>query len=128
MRPLREALADDPSCEFLLECLDGCREIDVQIYRSLLEEDACKTVDEIATAIDRDRSTAYRAIRRLHEGGYLERRQIIYDTGGYCYEFAPADPDEVARTLHQRLEECHRDMEALVEEFREECHERANGR
>lgn len=119
MRPLREALEGDPPCELLLEWVDGCREIDREIYLDLLETDGPKTVDEIAAAIDRDRSTAYRAVRRLHEADYLEREQVTYDNGGYCYRFVATDPDDVATALHERLDQYHRDLDALVEEFRQ---------
>lgn len=125
MRPLRKALDDDPSCERLLEWVDGCKEIDCDIYLDLLEAEQAKTVDEIAAAIDRERSTAYRAVRRLHDAGYLDREQVTYDNGGYCYRFLPTDPEEVAAQLHERIERCHRDMDALVEEFRQQYGNRA---
>lgn len=120
MRPLREALDGDPPCELLLEWVDGCREIDREIYRDLLHCDEPQSVDEIADSIDRDRSTAYRAVRRLHEKGYLEREQVTYDNGGYCYRFVPTDPEEVAQAIRERLEQYHRDLDNLVEEFRRE--------
>ena len=118
MRPLREALQGDPPCELLLEWVDGCREIDREIYLELLESGEPKSVDDIAEAIDRDRSTAYRAVRRLHEAEYLEREQITYDNGGYCYTYEPKDPNDVAAVLHERIDQYHRDLDALVEEFR----------
>ncbi len=118
MRPLREALTDDPPCEVLLEWVDGCHELDRKIYLDLLEAERAKTIDEIAATIDRNRSTAYRAVRRLHETGYLTREQVSYDTGGYCYRFAAVDPDTVAASLRERIERYYRDLDELVEEFR----------
>lgn len=118
MRPLREALDGDPPCEMLLEWVDGCREIDREIYRDLVATEGAKSVDQIAEAIDRNRSTAYRSVRRLYDAGYLTREQVTYDNGGYCYRFAATDPEEVASALRERLNRYHRDLDKLVDEFR----------
>lgn len=126
MRPLRQLLDDDPECERLLEVLDGCGELDREIYVTLLEADGGRSVVEIAEAVDRDRSTTYRAVRRLHENGYLDREQETYENGGYCYLYAPVDPDEVASTLRTRLVRCHERLDALIEEFRETYGGQAN--
>lgn len=119
MRALGELLEGDPGCEKLLELVDGCGELDHEIYLSLLSSDERRSVDEIAETVDRDRSTTYRAVRRLYENGYLEREQVTYQNGGYCYRYAPVDPEEVAVSLRERVTSCHQRLEALVEEFRE---------
>lgn len=119
MQALRELLDDDPGCDRLLEWVDGCGELDQEIYVTLLEADDRMSIDEIAEAVDRDRSTAYRAVRRLHENDYLDREQVTYDNGGYCHRYGAVDPDEVANALRRRLATCHRRLDALVEEFRE---------
>lgn len=119
MRPLREALGEDPACDRLLELVDGCGELDRKIYRELLATDVGEKVDDIASRVDRDRSTTYRAVRRLHENGYLEREREAYDDGGYCYRYTAVDPEEVAETLRQRIQQCHAKLESLVEEFQQ---------
>ena len=118
MRGFRELLDGDPECEDLLAWVDGCRHLDLEVYRILHETDGRLSVDEIAEDVDRDRSTTYRAVRRLHENGYLDREQVTYDGGGYCYRYAAVDPDEVAAHLEDRVESCHRELTAMVDEFR----------
>ncbi len=119
MQPLRELLDGDPGCDRLLEVVDGCAELDREIYVRLLDADSRKSIAEIADVVDRDRSTTYRAVRRLHENGYLRREQETYDNGGYCYRYGPVDPETVAEQLRERLVDCHERLDALIDEFRE---------
>lgn len=126
MRPLRELLDGDPGCDRLLELVDGCGELDRDIYLRLLEADDPKSVEELAETVDRDRSTTYRSMRRLHENGYLEREQVTYENGGYCYRYRPVDPEDVAASLRDRLATCHDRLDELVDEFRETYSQQAD--
>lgn len=119
MRPLREFLDEETECDRLLEVVDGCGELDRKIYLTLLDAESRQSIADIAEAVDRDRSTTYRAVRRLHEHGYVDREQETYDHGGYCYRYSPVDPDEVASALRERILECHERLDDLIEEFRE---------
>ena len=119
MRALADLLKDDPECDAVLELVDGCGELDRKIYRTALDAEDRLTVDEFATLVDRDRSTTYRAIRRLHEHGYLDRERVSYDSGGYCYRYESVDPDVVAGKLSDRLASCHERLQGLVDEFRD---------
>lgn len=120
MRSLRELVDGDPECDRLLELVDGCRDLDLRIYRALLSADGRRSIDQIAEAVERDRSTTYRAVRRLHEHGYVDRKQVTYENGGYCYEYDPVDPEVVAGQLRTRIEDCHQALEELLEEFLEQ--------
>ena len=120
MRSIRDHLTADLDCDSLLECVNGLHELDRTIYFHLLETDECTTVEEIAAAVDRDRSTAYRAVRRLHDAGYLNREQVTYENGGYCYRYEPNDPDDIAASMSVTIDEWHARLDSLVEEFRAE--------
>ena len=118
MRSIRDHLTADLDCDSLLECVNGLHELDRTIYFHLLETDECTTMEDIAAAVDRDRSTAYRAVRRLHDAGYLHREQVTYENGGYCYRYEPIDPDDIATAMSVTIDEWHDRLDSLVEEFR----------
>ena len=60
-----EQLQSDMECEGLLACFHGLKPLDRQCFRKFVESDEPLTVDEVAAAVDRERSTAYRSVQRL---------------------------------------------------------------
>lgn len=117
MSAMRDVLDDDTDCSDLLQLVDGCNGFDCEIYRTLVEAADDFSVDEIAEAVDRDRSATYRAVRRLHDYGYLDREQFTYDSGGYCYRYQAVDPETVATTLRTKIAECHNEFDGLIDDF-----------
>ncbi|RQG95512.1 helix-turn-helix domain-containing protein [Natrarchaeobius chitinivorans] len=104
-------------CESLLECLYGLKPLDRQCYGTMVESDGPLTVDEIAVRVGRERSTAYRSIKRLHQRGLLEKEQINYDDGGYYHVYYPTDPTVVTREMQRTLSDWYAKMGTLVREF-----------
>jgi predicted transcriptional regulator len=115
-----EYLQRDMSCEGLLDCFHGLKELDREVFDVLAGSETAMTVDEVAAAVDRERSTAYRAIRRLVEAGIVEREQINYDDGGYYHVFRPRAADEVADEMQRMLNDCYAKMGQLIDQFRDE--------
>ena len=114
-----EQLRTEMECEGLLECLYGLTELDREVFGALVEGEAPLTVDEVAAAVDRERSTAYRSVRRLVDTGLVEREQVNYDDGGYYHVFSPVDGDEAAGEFQRLLNEWYAQMGGLIAEFRE---------
>jgi predicted transcriptional regulator len=94
---MSEYLKQDMQCEGLLECIHGLKELDKEIFRVLTEASDPLTVDEVAEAVDRERSTAYRSVQRLLQSGFVQKEQVNYEQGGYYHVFRPTDPDEIGR-------------------------------
>lgn len=115
-----ENLQRDMECEGLLECVHGMKQLDREVFEVMVEAAEPLTVDEVADAVDRERSTAYRSIQRLHDAGFLRREQVNYDQGGYYHVFHPADPEEVADEMQRLLNDWYAQMGQLIGEFREE--------
>jgi predicted transcriptional regulator len=113
-------LQQDIECEGLLECFYGLKELDLVVFDELAEAEAALTVDEVAERVDRERSTAYRSVRRLVDTGFVEREQINYDQGGYYHVFTLTDPDEVADELNRMLNDWYAKMGQLIDQYREE--------
>jgi predicted transcriptional regulator len=116
---MREQLDEDMACEGLLECFHGLKPLDRRVFGTLADSESPLTVDEVAEAVDRERSTAYRSIQRLVDAGFVRKDQVNYEQGGYYHVFAPADADEVVDDLQRTLNDWYAKMGGLIAEFRE---------
>ncbi|WP_253738416.1 helix-turn-helix domain-containing protein [Halohasta salina] len=115
---MSEYLKQDMECEGLLECIHGLKALDKEIFGVLTERDEPLTVDEIADAVDRERSTAYRSVQRLINSGFVQKEQVNYDQGGYYHVFRPIDADEIADDMQRMLNDWYAKMGQLIGEFR----------
>lgn len=115
---MAEYLQADMECEGLLECVHGLKPLDREVFRVLVESDDPATVDEVAEAVDRERSTAYRAVQRLLRSGYIRKEQVNYEQGGYYHVYRPADADEVADDMQRTLNDWYAKVGQLIHEFR----------
>jgi predicted transcriptional regulator len=116
---MSEQLRRDMTCEGLLECFHGLKELDKECFRALVGAEEPLTVDEIADAVDRERSTAYRAVQRLLQTGFIEKDQINYDQGGYYHVYSPTDPSQIADEMQRLLNDWYAKMGQLIREFEE---------
>ena len=122
---MSEQLRRDMNCEGLLECFHGLTELDKRCFRALVEAEEPLTVDEVAEVVDRERSTAYRAVRRLLQAGFIEKRQINYDQGGYYHVYLPTDPSQIADGMQRMLNDWYAKMGQLIQEFEEKYEQSA---
>ena len=116
---MSEMLRQDMTCEGLLECFHGTKELDKEVFGLLVEAGEPLTVDDIAERIDRERSTAYRAVQRLMQAGFVQKEQINYDQGGYYHVYRTTDPDKIADDMQRMLNDWYAQMGQLIGEFRE---------
>ena len=114
-----EYLRQDMECEGLLECIHGLKDLDRECFRVLTEGGEALTIDEVAERVDRERSTAYRAVQRLLQAGFIQKDQINYEQGGYYHVYRPTDPDEMADDMQRMLNDWYAKMEQLIQEFRD---------
>ncbi|MFB6178307.1 MAG: helix-turn-helix domain-containing protein [Halorientalis sp.] len=115
---MAEMLRQDMQCEGLLDCLHGLKDLDRECFETLAGSTEPLTVDEIADRVDRERSTAYRAIQRLLKTGLIQKEQINYEQGGYYHVYYPTDPDEVADDMQRLLNDWYAQIGTLIQEFR----------
>ncbi len=114
---MSEQLRQDMECEGLLECFHGLKQLDRECFQVLVDADDPLTVDEIAGAVERERSTAYRAVQRLLKAGFIQKEQINYDQGGYYHVYRPTDPSKVADDMQRLLNDWYAKMGQLIGEF-----------
>ncbi|MFW5938563.1 MAG: helix-turn-helix domain-containing protein [Halanaeroarchaeum sp.] len=122
---MSEYLQQDMQCEGLLECVHGLKELDKECFQVIVRSNGPLTIDEIAEEIDRERSTAYRAVQRLLQSGFIQKEQVNYDQGGYYHVYKPTDPDRVADEMQRTLNDWYAQMGQLISEFREKYSELA---
>ncbi|MFT4889683.1 MAG: putative transcriptional regulator [Halobacteriales archaeon] len=123
---MSEYLQQDMQCEGLLECVHGLKELDKECFQVIVQSDDPLTIDEIADRIDRERSTAYRAVQRLLQSGFIQKEQVNYDQGGYYHVYRPTDPDRVADDMQRMLNDWYAKMGQLISEFRDKYAELAD--
>jgi predicted transcriptional regulator len=121
---MSEQLQRDMECEGLLECFHGLKQLDREVFGAVVETGEPLTVDEIAAAVDRERSTAYRAVQRLLQAGFLQKEQVNYDQGGYYHVYEPADPEQIAADMQRLLNDWYAMMGQLIDEFERKYGER----
>jgi len=114
---LSEQLQRDMECEGLLKCFHGLKQLDRECFKALVEAEEPLTVDEIADAVDRERSTAYRAVQRLLQTGFIRKEQVNYDHGGYYHVYEPADPSQIAEEMQRMLNDWYAKMGQLIQKF-----------
>ncbi|WP_254532612.1 helix-turn-helix domain-containing protein [Natrinema gelatinilyticum] len=114
---LSEQLQQDIQCEGLLECFHGLKQLDKECFQALVSAEEPMTVDEIADAVDRERSTAYRAVQRLLQTGFIKKEQVNYDQGGYYHVYSPTDPSKIADDMQRMLNDWYAKMGQLIQEF-----------
>ncbi len=121
---MAEMLRQDMECEGLLECFHGLKSLDRDCFRVLVESGEPLTIDEVAAAVDRERSTAYRAIQRLLTAGFIQKDQINYEQGGYYHVYRPTDPERVATDMQRMLNDWYAKMGQLIQEFEDKYGDR----
>ena len=122
---MAELLQKDMECEGLLECFHGLRELDKRVFRTLVDNSESLTVDEIADRVDRERSTAYRAVQRLLQAGFIQKEQVNYDQGGYYHVYHPTDPNKITDDMQRMLNDWYAQMGQLIQEFEDKYSQRA---
>jgi len=114
---MSEQLQRDMVCEGLLECFHGLKQLDKRVFRELVQTETPLTIDEIAEAVDRERSTAYRSVQRLLQAGFIQKEQVNYDQGGYYHVYKPTDPETIADDMQRMLNDWYAKMGQLIQEF-----------
>jgi predicted transcriptional regulator len=121
---MSEQLQRDLQCEGLLECFHGLKQLDREVFQVVVDSGEPLTVDEIADAVERERSTAYRAVQRLLQAGFIQKEQVNYEQGGYYHVYKPNDPSQIADNMQRLLNDWYAKMGQLIQEFEQKYENR----
>lgn len=116
-RTLEEnGLLRDPDVSTVMECVFGVREHEQRAYEELLARPGI-TVEELASVLDRDRSSVHRALSTLVEKGLIERERRLLEGGGYVYQYYPVALPEAREAMHAAVEEWTERVHQRIDEF-----------
>ncbi|MFB6114957.1 MAG: helix-turn-helix domain-containing protein [Candidatus Nanohalobium sp.] len=115
---ISEFLKGEIECEGLLECINDLKSLDRKIYFLLLEEQKNMSVDSIAEEIERERSTAYRSVKRLQREGLVTQQKENYEEASYRHVYSAVKAEKVAEKMEDQFQELQNQMEDLINEFR----------
>jgi len=86
----------------ILRCSFGLSAAEFETLRALLKRGE-STVEELASALNKDRTTVQRATKPLLAKGLVKRRQYNLESGGYQYSYSPADKDMIKREISKQF-------------------------
>jgi predicted transcriptional regulator len=113
----RELMVDDePEFEEVLACVFDVQHHEARTYLELLDRPG-STVEELADALDRDRSNVNRSLSTLREKGLASRERRLLDGGGHVYQYSATPLAEARELMHRTLEEWATYVHDRIDEF-----------
>ncbi len=119
-RPAMDELLErsDPEFADVMSCVFGIHEHETRTYLSLVERPG-STVEELADALDRDRSNVNRSLSTLLETGLAERERRLLEPGGYVYQYTATPLPGAKEMLHEALDAWAETVHEEIESFGE---------
>lgn len=111
------------SCQELIRCLLGLKDIDMKAYRKLLDHEKGVTADEMGDLLDRERSTAYRSLQRLVGCGLAKKETRTIKEGGYFYIYKAVTPHNVKEIAEECLDDWYEELRDAVDQVEDELAE-----
>lgn len=105
-----------PDFRQILSCVFGVKDHESRTYLALVERSE-STVEELADALERDRSNVNRSLTTLLNKGLVERHRRLLDSGGYVYEYTAVPLPEAKELLHEALDEWVEMVHGRIEAF-----------
>lgn len=103
----------------VMSCVFGIHGREVRTYLTLLDRPG-STVEELADALDRDRSNVNRSLSRLLDRELVRRERRLLDPGGYVYQYTAAPLPETKQRLHDALDEWVDRVHNRIDHFEEQ--------
>lgn len=116
-----------PDEERLMQTVFGISETELEVCRHLMAEPEV-TVEELATAVDRDRSVVTRHLNDLVELGIVEKQSRVLSEGGRINVYAHRSVDAVRRQFKLGLYTWMVDAVDVIDDLSEEKIEMMAGR
>jgi predicted transcriptional regulator len=119
MDPVTVDAAKEPDLATLVTQVFGVSETGVDICVLLMERDEV-TIDDIAVALDVNRTTASRQLTQLRALGVIERREESLNDGGQRYVYTAPSIEAVRRRHQEALLSWVADAMVLLDELDEQ--------
>jgi predicted transcriptional regulator len=116
----RELMLDDePDLQAVMACVFGLQRHEVRTYLELLDRPS-STVEELATALGRDRSNVNRSLSTLREKELADRQRRLLDGGGHVYQYSATPLDEARDLMHEALDAWTDYVHGRIDDFGDE--------
>lgn len=106
----------EPALVDVMACVFGIQPHEARTYEALLSRPA-STVEELADALDRDRSNVNRSLSTLREKGLATRERRLLDGGGHVYQYSPTPLAEARELMHETLDAWTASVHERIDEF-----------
>ncbi len=104
------------SCTDLLTCLYNLKPADIEVLQTVAQNEAA-TLDEIATKVQKDRSSVHRCLSKLVSINLVNKQTKSLKGGGYCHTYRMLDTGLIKKHARERVKEITESLQALIENF-----------
>ena len=103
-------------CDDILQCVLSLSPLEVISYKTLVKNGPLKT-DELGELLGKDRSTAYRCLKRLILCGICTKETHYMEKGGHYHVYAAVPPTKVKTQLKEHTENWYQNMCEAINGF-----------
>ncbi len=106
----------DIGIEELIRCSFQLSVTEYRILKRLIETEE-KSVKQLATELDVDRSTVHKSLKHLKEKNLVSRKQYNIPSGGYRYFYSSESKEEIRNRLEDLIENWSSSAKEAVESW-----------
>ncbi len=104
------------TCADLLTCLYNLKPTDLEVLLTVAKKPNT-TLDQIAAAVQRDRTSVHRILAKLLSANLVTRQTKSIKGGGYFHTYAMVEPQKIKKHAKERVREIIEGLEGLIESF-----------
>ena len=114
MTDIASLMSPEADCKDLLKCAYSLTSAETELMGILLRDGESK-VDDLASIVNKDKSTVYRSLQRLVSCRLVMKEKHLLKKGGYYYMYRPMQPDAIKKQLRECANQWHDRMLELTE-------------
>jgi predicted transcriptional regulator len=104
------------TCQDLLTCLYNLKPIDIETLQAVAKNPQA-TLDQIATTVQRDRSSVHRCLAKLVTANLVVKQSKTLKGGGYYHAYSMVEPDLIKEHAKARVKEITDSLNSLIDRF-----------
>jgi predicted transcriptional regulator len=104
------------TCQDLLICLYNLKPIDLEMLLAVAKNPQA-TLDQIATTVQRDRSSVHRCLSKLLTANLIVKQSKTLKGGGYYHAYSIVEPAKIIEQTKTRVKEVTDSLNSLLETF-----------
>ncbi len=116
MDSLQQLSTKGATCQDLLICLYNLKPIDLEILLAVAKNPQA-TLDQIATTVQRDRSSVHRCLAKLVTANLVVKQSKTLKGGGYYHAYTMVEPDLIKEHAKARVKEITASLNSLIDNF-----------